>query len=61
MKFDETLATERGLTFTRDADLLKITIPNHTGEVQVKVRDNGDLNLVPERSHHHRALIAALS
>lgn len=60
MTFDETLAKERGLTWERDGDLLKVQIPGHAGIVQVFER-GGALSLVPERSHHHRALIQALS
>lgn len=61
MDFDETVAKARGLEWTRDGDVLKITIPGHTGLCQVKVRPDGNMDLVPERSHHHRALIAALA
>jgi hypothetical protein len=60
MILDEALFKARGLTWTQDGDLLHIAIPDHLGVVQVFVI-NGELDLVPERSHHHRALIEALS
>lgn len=60
MKFDEDTFRSAGLVWMRDKDRLRIMVPAHSHVVECLVRDDGSLDLVPERSHNHRALIAHL-
>jgi hypothetical protein len=59
VKISEPLFTGAGLTFTRQGDLMRFILPERSDVVDVAIV-NGELQLVPERSGAHRALIAAI-
>lgn len=59
VKISEPLFTAAGLTFTRQGDTMRFMLPDRSDVIDAAIV-NGELQLVPERSGAHRALIAAL-
>jgi hypothetical protein len=55
---NEPFFTAAGLTFTREGDTMRFTLPDHSDVAVAVVNDQ--LHLIPERSAAHRALIAAI-
>lgn len=58
MKFNEDAFSAKGIVWTRTGNLMRFMLPAFDAAVEAFVGDDGTLDLVPMRSHKHRALAA---